>query len=301
MTSPAIHVGCRALDVIDDVQGARIPVRVLYPTTAAPRTASFGPYTIDIADDAPVAGERLPLVAISHGTGSTPWVFRGLGSDLARAGFAVALLEHPGNSRNDDSLAGTPANLANRPRHVRLALDAAFADALVGPHLVPDQAAVIGHSIGGYTALAVAGGRPMALPSQTPDGVGQPVPVEPDPRVRAAVLLAPALPWFMGPGALADVHAPLLVRTAEHDADARPELTEWVLRSLPTDARVDFQVVPGAGHFAFLTPFPPALARPGFPPAQDPPGFDRVAYQPKLLADVVGFLRAALAGAGAQT
>ena len=44
---------------------------------------------------------------------------------------------------------------------------------------------VIGHSIGGYTALASAGGKPLALPTQTPDGVAHPVEVERDPRIGA--------------------------------------------------------------------------------------------------------------------
>jgi len=287
-----MNVGCRAIAATDDVQGARVPVHVLYPTTALPRTETFGAYSLDVAFDAPVAGERLPLVAISHGNGGTPWGYRGLAAHLAQAGFAVALIEHPGNSRSDNSLADTPANLANRPRHVCLALDAAFADATVGPHLVPGRAAVIGHSLGAYTALAVAGGHPMALPNQTPDGVAHPVPVEFDPRVHALVLLAPALPWFMGPGALADVRVPLLVRTAEHDELTPPSFVERILRGLPAGTRMDYQVVPNGGHFAFISPVPPALAVPGSLPAQDPPGFDRAAYQPRLYADVLAFLRA---------
>ena len=292
-----MNVGCRALHVTDEVQDARVPVHVLYPTTAAARTETFGPYPLDIARDAPVTGERLPLVAISHGTGGTPWGYRGLAAHLARAGLAVLLVEHPGNSRSNDALAGTPANLANRPRHVRLALDAALADAALGPHLAPDGAAVIGHSLGGYTALALAGGHPLALPNQTPDGVAHPVPVEPDPRVRALVLLAPALPWFMAPGALAEVRAPLLVRAGERDEHAPPYFIERVLGSLPAGARLDYQVVPGAGHFAFFGPIPAALARGNFPPAYDPPGFDRAAYQPRLHHHVLAFLRGALAPA----
>ncbi len=290
-----VNVGCRALEVEDRVQGARVPVRVLYPTDAAAHTESFGPYSIDVAVDGPVVGSRLPVVAISHGKGGTPWSHRGLAAHLARGGCAVVLVEHPGNSRNDNSLDGTPANLANRPRHVRLALDAAFADVELGPHLLAGRAAVIGHSMGGYTALATAGGRPMALPDQTPDGVAHPVPVEPDPRVCALVLLAPALPWLMGPGALAEVRVPLMVRVGERDEHIPVAFIERVLSGLPADARMDFQVVPGAGHFGFQSPFPPALAGPGFPPSQDPPGFDRVAYQTQLCAEVLAFLRAHLA------
>lgn len=294
MTDAAKNVGCRALDVTCDVQGARVPVRVLYPTNAPPRTETFGPYALDVALDAPILGERLPLVAISHGNGGTPWGYRGLAAHLAREGFVVALVEHPGNSRNDNSLAGTPENLANRPRHVRLALSAAFADGVIGPRLVPESAAVIGHSIGGYTALAVAGGRPMAMPNETPEGVARPVVVEKDPRVRAVVLFAPALVWLIGPGALADVHVPVFVRTGDRDELTPPYYVEAILRGLPEGARVDSAVVPGAGHFAYFWPVPAAMAGPGFPPSQDPPGFDRAGYQPQLYGEVLAFLRATL-------
>jgi len=295
MTDAAKNVGCRAFDVLDDVQGARVPVRVLYPTDASPRTESFGPYTIDVAVDGPISGERLPLVVISHGNGGTPFGYRGLATHLAREGFAVALVEHPGNSRNDNSLAGKPENLANRPRHVRLAISAAFADAVLGPRLVPESAAVLGHSIGGYTALAVAGGKPMVMPNETPDGVAHPVFVEKDPRVRAVVLFAPALPWLMAPGALVDVSVPVFVRTGERDEMTPPYWVEGILRALPEGTRLDYAVVPGAGHFAFFWPVPAALG-PGFPPGQDPPGFDRAAYQPQLYGEVLGFLRGALPG-----
>jgi predicted dienelactone hydrolase len=288
----AANAGYRALEAMDRVQGARVPVHVLYPTGADAVTERFGPYSIEAARDAPVGGERLPLVAVSHGSHGTPWAHRGLAALLARSGFAVVLVEHPGDSRADHSLAGTPANLANRPRHLRLAIDAVLADGVIGPWVVP-EVTVVGHSAGGYTALALAGGRPISLPHESADGVAREVPVERDPRVRALVLLAPALPWFMGPGALADVRAPLLVRTAELDELAPPAFVEGVLRGLSAGVAIDLQVVAGAGHFAFQSPFPAALAGPAFPPSQDSPGFDRAAYQARLGAEVVAFLRAA--------
>jgi len=279
-----VNVGCRILAPIDAVQGAAVPVRILYPTTAATRVEKFGLYEADIAIDAPVVGERRLLVAISHGTGSTPWAMRGLAAHLARAGFVVVLVEHPGNSRDDDSLAHTVVNLANRPRHVRLAIDAALGDPAIAPHVLHDRAAVIGHSLGGYTALAVAGGKPMALPNQTPDGVAHPIDVVSDPRVRAVVLLAPAVPWFMAPHALDDVSASVFVRVGERDELAPPYAVAQILNGV----RMDYAVVPGAGHFAFFFPVPPHLAT--LPPGKDPPGFDRAAYQPTLYAEIVAFL-----------
>ncbi len=293
MREDQLHVGYRSFTATDAAQGADIPVRVLYPTHSVAQSCAFGSYVLDVAIDAPVAGDRLPLIAVSHGTGGSCWGYRGLAAVLARAGFAVALLEHPGNRRTDNALADTPANLANRPRHVRLAIDAALGDSLIGPHLAPDFAIVIGHSLGGYTAVAAAGGRPLALPNQTPDGVAHPIAVQADPRVRAIVLLAPALPWFMAPGAHADVRVQLLVRAGERDDIMPPFYIETILRGLPSNARLDYRVVPNAGHFAFLAPFPPALSSPRFPPSQDPPGFDRVAYQDELAREVLAFVSAA--------
>jgi predicted dienelactone hydrolase len=281
-----MHVGLRALAVRDD--RGDVPVRVLYPSDAPPRAETFGPYAIEVATDAPIAAELTAAVAISHGKGGTPWGYRWLATHLAQHGFAVVLIEHPGNSRSDNSLDGTPANLVNRPRHVRLALDAAFAAI---PTLA--RAAIVGHSMGAYTALAICGGRPIALPEETPERVARSIDVEHDARVRAAVLLAPAIPWFMAPGALADVHVPLLVRTGQRDEFTPPFFVENVLRNLPQGAPLDYQVVANAGHFAFFGPVPPLLAN--LPPGHDPPGFDRTAYQAQLRDEVLAFLRTHLA------
>ncbi len=285
-----MNLGCRALACRDDVQGADIPLHLIYPTDAPATPHAFGPYAIDLALDATPSGPSLPLVVISHGNQGTPWGYRGLATHLVQHGFAVALPEHVGNSRRDNSLAGTPANLASRPRHVRLAIDAALADPILGPHL-SGAAAVAGHSFGGYTALAVAGGRPMSLPTEEPDGVGKPIPIERDPRVRALVLLAPALPWLMYPGALAEVTVPILLRTAELDDLTRPAFIEHVMRDLR--APIDAACIAGAGHFACFFPVPDALKH--LPIGLDPPSFDRASIQPALYADVVTFLRTALA------
>jgi len=277
-------VGYRALEAPDAVQGVTVPIHLLYASDAPARDEHFGAYTLTVARDAPVATTG-PFVVVSHGTGGSPWLNRDLAMYLARAGFVVALVEHPGNRRGDDALAGTPANLEHRPRHLRLAIDAVGAD----------RAAVIGHSIGGYTALAVAGGRPLALPNQTADGKAHPVAVVPDPRVRALVLLAPAVPWFMADGALAEVDVPILLRVAQHDRAAPAELNASIIRRGVRDpARIDFQSIANAGHFSFASPFPPEMVRADFAPSQDPPGFDRAAYQPILHAEIASFLRAAL-------
>jgi predicted dienelactone hydrolase len=271
----AMNLGLRTLSVRDAVHGADIAVYLMYATNEPATPHTFGPHTFDVADNAKPIFPDAPIVVLSHGMQGTPWGYRGLTAHLARAGYLVALVEHPGDSRRDGALAGTAANLVNRPRHVRLVLDA----------LDAKHAAIIGHSMGGYTALAIAGGKPMALPNQNPDGIARPVEVEHDPRVRCAVLLAPAIPWLMAPGALANVEIPVMVRVGEQDDGTPSYFIHSIVKALP---HLDYATVPGAGHFAFFYPVPPALQR--LEPGQDPPGFDRAAYQSQLYAEIDAFL-----------
>jgi predicted dienelactone hydrolase len=282
--------GCRLLEVHDAVQGAIIPLALLYPALGTESTAHFGPYSLDVAKDAPPAGGTWPLVVISHGNSGTPWAYRDMARHLVQAGFVVALPAHTGNTRHDNSLAGTTANLANRPRHISLSIDAALADPVLGAHVATSGVAVIGHSIGGYTALAAAGGQPWSGPREKPAGPPRPVAVQADARVRALVLLNPATFWFI-PESLRAVRVPILMRTGEKDELTPAEHARAVIAGVADAALVEHKEIAGAGHFAFMSKFPPELARPNFPPSQDPPGFDRLEVQPALFADLVEFLQ----------
>ncbi|MGK3991356.1 alpha/beta fold hydrolase [Sorangium sp. So ce136] len=280
-------VGSRSLVVRDAMKDLSFPVLLMYPTDVPARVVSMGPYSLEVAPDAPLSGGPSPLVVISHGGGGTPLAYRTLASHLARSGYLVAMPEHPGDNRRDQSLSEAVENLENRPRHIRLTLDALFSDAEIGPHLQPDNVALLGHSMGGYTALAVAGGQPWT-------GPGQKIAVTSDPRVKALVLMAPAACWFVPNHALQDVRVPILLLAAEHDRIAPRWQGQLVLDLVPDRAQVTYKIVENAGHFSFLSPFPPPMCSPGFLPATDPPGFDREAFQRQLQEDVRGFLDASL-------
>lgn len=285
--------GCRLVDIDDAAQGAVVPLALLYPADGVEAEEHFGPYSLDLARDAPPAAGTHPLVLVSHGNSGTPWAYRHMARHLVQAGFVVALPAHTGNTRHDNSLAGTAANLANRPRHITLAIDAALADPVIKDHIAGDGVAVIGHSIGGYTALAAAGGQPWSGPRESKDGQPQPVPVRADARVRALVLLNPATFWFI-PGSLRAVSVPILMRTGERDEITPAEHARKIIDGVADAALVEHREISGAGHFAFMSKFPPEMTRPNFKPSQDPPGFDRDAIQPELFADVTDFLQRAL-------
>ena len=282
-------VGIRTLRVIDEPKDVAFPVVVMYPTRVPSAPVTFGPYPMEAALDAPIDEGSFPLVVISHGSGGYPLLYRTIGAYLARHGYVVALPEHPGNNRDDNALNGTVENLVNRPRHIRLTIDAVSAEAHFKNRVQPDTTAVIGHSMGGYTALAVAGGRPWTEK-------GEKVAVEPDGRVKALVLLAPATAWFMPEDALSKVNIPILLLVAEHDPFTPRWQGELVLDGVPDRSRVTYRVIENAGHFSFLSPFPRAMRSTKFPPSVDPEGFDREKFHVELNAEVLAFLDRALRG-----
>jgi pimeloyl-ACP methyl ester carboxylesterase len=136
----------------------------------------------------------------------------------------------------------------------------------------------------------VAGGVPTSFAHESPEARPRRIDVAPDERVKALVLLAPATPWFMHAGALAGVRVPILMMIGDRDEHAPPWHGEIVLRGVADPSTVEYRVVPNAGHFAFLTPFPPAMRDAAFAPSHDPPGFDRARFHTTLNATIRAFL-----------
>ncbi|KAG1240655.1 hypothetical protein G6F61_014151 [Rhizopus arrhizus] len=83
-----------------------------------------------------------------------------LGTALARAGYLVIAVDHPGNNGADPmTLPGSVLSWL-RADDLRAALAAVQADPVLGAHVDRSRLGVVGFSAGGYTALlAAAGGR----------------------------------------------------------------------------------------------------------------------------------------------
>lgn len=275
-----LFVGSSQTVVRDEAKSISFRVLVHYPTREPSAPTAFGPYVMDVCPDGKVAEGRFPLVLISHGNGGTHLGYRTISTHLAKNGYVVASVEHYGNNRNDNHLENATENLVNRPRHIILAIDAMLADGF-RESVDPDRIAIIGHSMGGYAALAAAGGVPRTregLMIETPS----------DPRIRAVVLLAPGAGWFTN--SLDRVDIPILMLTAEHDPVTPAWNAEVVLASVPDRSRVTHRQVENAGHFSFLSPFPESMRGPHFPPSTDPTGFDRDEFHKHLPEEIRGFL-----------
>lgn len=286
--------GLSHLSVADARLGLTYPAVVQYPVADLSGDAATmegaagvmcGPYRFAATLDAPVAPGRHPLAVISHGGGGSHLLYRSISTYLATHGWIVVCLEHPADNRNDRSLVNTDVAAERRARHASLAMDTVLAHQALGSHVDVARVAAVGHSMGGLTALTMAGGQPWSQ-------ARVPLAVQHDARIRAVVLLAPATDWFLGPDALAGVRVPVLAYVAEHDPVTPPARVRAVLSTLPAGTPCEVREIAGAGHFSFLTPFPEALRRPDFPPSQDPPGFDRDALHRTLPGEIGAFLDA---------
>ncbi|HEX8429052.1 alpha/beta hydrolase family protein [Hymenobacter sp.] len=283
-------VGYCTIEVTDSQMSLAFPLAVLYPTYMPGKEETVSFYTLDVARDAPIEEGLFPLVFISHGKGSSPWVYRTLAHHLAHNGFIVGLPEHPFNNRDDNTWHGTVQNLIARPRHLQLAIDQVSSHPQFALSVKPAAVAVVGHSMGGYTALALAGGIPTSFPNESPDGQAQLLSTTTDHRLKALVLLAPATAWFRADGALRNVTLPILLIEAEKDEHTTPEHGQLVVHGVADKSCVQHRIVENAGHFSFLSAFPAARVSPAFPPSQDPPGFDRTSFHTALNAEVAAFL-----------
>jgi len=236
------------------------------------------------AVDAPVAPGRWPLLLMSHGNGGSARMMGWLGTALARAGYVVVAVDHPGNNGVDPMTDPGSILMWNRADDLAAALAAVQADPVLSPHVDAERLGLVGYSAGGFTALVAAGARPdmgrlIAFCKASPkDGVCMPQAENPEmtferrmaalttpelapwvaksaedrriPNVRAVFLMAPAIVQAFEPGELGRLEMPVSVVVGEADAIASPGTNSKVIAEANGKARL--QVLPLVGHYDFL-------------------------------------------------
>src|SRR5262245_13099526 len=327
--APPWNVGYRTIAVQDALTGESFPVALWYPTPAAPAplfvTGSLSlcqfpailcrgiAYEMPVAENAPVSAGAFGMIVVSHGAGGMALLHRDLAMALASQGYVVAAPTHPRGNGND--ISGV-AVWVGRPKQVSRVIDAVLDDGKLGSHIERERIGAVGHSNGGFTALAIAGAQPstsavVAHCRQHPDDarfcafggaatreatreIGH-VPDLHDPRVRSIVLMAPNAAPFTD-DALAKITVPVLVYAAEKDDLTRVQYhAERLAKALPLAECV---LVKGAGHFSFIASFPTALKIVAGEAARDPDSFDRDALHEVMNREIVGFFNRTLRPAG---
>jgi predicted dienelactone hydrolase len=282
---------------------APVEVGIWYPTDAKPAFMALGSWGHTVAAGAPVAGEHLPLIVMSHGNGGFFGGHADTAQALAEAGFVVAALTHPGDNYKDQSRASA---MSDRPAALSALIGWMLESSPLKAKLDPARVGAFGFSSGGFTVLAAAGGEPdlskvlahcQAHPANYDCQLTARIPIPADaltapwihdPRIKAVVSAAPALGFTFGADGLSGITAPVqLWKAADDEILPGDDYAEAVHRNLSRPH--DYRVVPGARHFDFLTPCD--TAPPGGAQAlcASAPGFDRRAFHRTFNAAVTQF------------
>lgn len=259
--------GLHHMTLTDPVDNRPMQALAFYPAKGHTRASHIDGYALEVAEEAPVAQGRFSLLVLSHGNTGSPLALHYLATSLAKQGYVVVAVVHPGDNARDPSRLGTLSNLYGRPLQVSAAITAARSDALLGPRLNGGKVGLIGYSAGGETALILAGARPdldrlRAYCLERPDdhdackthGVliadRSELSPQADSRVGAVMLMAP-LSLLFGRHALVDVHLPALIYSGDKDQLVAVDRNAQALaRKLPLTP--DYRLLAGAGHFVFM-------------------------------------------------
>lgn len=218
----------------------------------------------------------VPLILLSHGTGGAVEDLGWLAQALVAHGYAVAGVNHHGNTSAEPYVAEAFGWWWERPRDLSVVLDHLAAD----PGIDLDRVGVAGFSLGGYTAVAILGARvaPQLVRPLLDHLELAPVPEYPglaeeirqrygtaratailmsachvdvsDPRVRTAFLMAPVLGVVLDPGSLAAIGRPLHVIWGDADDIAVPALGAQIL--LATVPAATGRSLGSVGHYDFV-------------------------------------------------
>ncbi|MEN0108537.1 MAG: dienelactone hydrolase [Pseudomonas sp.] len=304
-----LNVGFHQFTLQDPLDQQPMQAVVFYPAYGHMKTSKVGPYLIAAGQDTPVAPGHYPLLVLSHGNSGSPLAQHDLATYLAKHGFVVMAVVHPGDNYADQSRLGTVSNLYGRPMQISQAITDALQDPWLAPFIDEQRIGMIGYSAGGETALIVGGAQPQmqllrdycqAHPGdEDACRTGGELVVdrddlvaESDPRVKALMLLAP-LGLMFGKEELQDVQLPVLMYAGDRDQLVAIETNALALsHSLPQPP--NYSLLDGAGHFIFMSPcsaeqeqMMPLLCR-------DADGVDRQKIHRRMNAEAVEFFSTVL-------
>ncbi len=232
----------------------------------------------------PNSNKPAPVIVISHGLGSDSSNFQYLATHLASHGFAVVVPNHPGSDTKQlRSLLNGKANevakpeeFQDRPLDVKYILNqlesSNQSDSRFKGRLNLQQVGVFGQSLGGYTALALAGAKinfeqlkkdcqadvikdtwNMSLLLQCGAlGLKNKNYDLKDNRVKAVIAVNPITSSIFGKTGLSQIHIPVMVVGSSDDTVA-PALYEQILPfSWFGNSRKYLVMLVGATHFSTI-------------------------------------------------
>ncbi|HTD98118.1 MAG TPA: hypothetical protein VK668_02485 [Mucilaginibacter sp.] len=155
-----VNIGETTLHFNDTTRKRPLVTEVWYPTTDTVKPGKgFVPFVrLESVKDGKLAQKKYPLILISHGTGGGRFTLEWLADALVKNGFMVAAVDHWGNTY-ENKIAIDFVTPWERPKDISFVLTGLLKDPKFGPAIDQNRIGAAGFSIGGYTVIALAGGR----------------------------------------------------------------------------------------------------------------------------------------------
>lgn len=286
---------------IDRKRNRKLPAIIWYPTddqNGKPMSYLAGL----VRDEGAIKSARIavggpfPLVVFSHGIGAINFQSYFLMNHLASHGYIVVAPNHRQSSALTYSGKKYFAKSAvDRPQDISLVIDQMLArsddpENFFYQKVDRQKIGVTGHSFGGYTTIAslgppldVAGMREKCAQFGESDWTGEWIfcrdlaksdlsyveDCHPcaagDERIKAAVALAPAFPYLIAPGGLAQIDVPLLIVAGELDEITPPETQVHLYFEGLVQPDSLYLELARANHFSFSSACEIAIAQRFFP------------------------------------
>ncbi|KJG03984.1 lipoprotein signal peptide [Photobacterium angustum] len=262
---------------LTDNPNRRLNTAIWYPTRDTSYTTLIGdnPAFIgtQVIKDAKIQSGTFPVILLSHGYRGNWRNQNWLATKLASQGYIVAAVDHPGTTSFDQS-PKQAAKWWERPQDVSRVLDYLLSEAPWKQSAIADNVSAIGHSLGGWTVMQLAGAKIdrqtfeancLVYPNPRTCGLAEELGLdkiqdeEPDqkdlsdPRIRRVVSLDLGLARSFSVDSLNDIKVPTLILAAGIDIGDIPQASEsgYIAEHMPLKSR-RYKVYEKATHFSFI-------------------------------------------------
>jgi predicted dienelactone hydrolase len=322
-------VGFRKIALPQSPSGRALEVAIWYPAEAGGTPISIGEnavfYGLAGSENATPEPGRHPFVVMSHGFpgnwSNQDW----LADALAKHGYIVAAPNHPGTTTGDVRPISATNGIWERPRDISYLISALVADPSWSSLIDVDRIAAVGHSMGGWTVMELAGARsdgarfetecrehPTSASCNVMQSIGffdpsiqkSNAPLMEsfkDERIKAFVTLDLGLARGFDPATLAKIDRPVLVISSgpnvSFSSKIQSDLNSKYMADLMPPTTTHYLQIKDVAHFSFLPVCKPnASARLGDDAflCEDGGGRDRDAIHQQVSDEVIHFLAVAL-------
>lgn len=303
-------VGQRTFSFEDKRRNRKLITEVWYPTSEIPSADENIPFIrIPTARNAAISPGTFPVILFSHGTGGGRLTVEWLCAGLASYGFIVVAVDHFGNTY-DNPIPIEFVKFWERPQDLTVVLNALLKTPELSSSMDVKRIGAAGFSLGGYTALALAGatmdyralenyfksetGKKEADIPEMPglsSFLGKPevydsyknAPPLQDKRIKSVFVMSPAIGQaFPSKENFKDVTAPVYIVGAGNDQIAPLKTNAAHYAAMIKNAQYTV-VGDEASHYVFLNEANDGLKTQAPLFFQDPPGVNRKSIHEQVL------------------